>query len=202
VHNFNYTGPSMFPTLKAGDYLEVIPYGDSRIRIGDVVVFRSPEKERYVVHRVISVSSAGVRTRGDNNNEIDPWVLGPDHITGRVISAQRRRRNIKIYGGAPGRILTPIRCRIKRINLTISRILHPVYHWLARLGIFRKILTRRFRTQILCFQRPDGIEMQLLMGQWIIGRRLPGKVEWQIRRPFRLFVSEASLPRSESHPSS
>ncbi len=198
VYNYDYTGPSMNPTLRVGDYLKVIPYGDGRIRVGDVVVFRPPEQECHVVHRVVSVGSQGIRTSGDNNSNIDPWILSPDCIAGRVVSAQRRGRNLKIHGGVWGKTLTPVRLARRRITLTISRILHPAYHWLARSGVFRKVLPRLFKTQILCFQRTNGVEMQLLMGRRVIGRRLPGKGYWQIRRPFRLFVNESSLPGTES----
>ena len=81
---FNYSGPSMNPTLKAGDSLRVAPYENTRINVGDVVVFHTPERERHVTHRVISVDSRGVRTRGDNNNKTDSWLLRPDEIIGRI----------------------------------------------------------------------------------------------------------------------
>lgn len=195
MHSYNYTGPSMNPTLRAGDCLKVVPYEDGKIRVGDVIVFHPPGHRRCVVHRVVSVSSQGIRTGGDNNNNVDPWILSPDHIAGRVVSAQRRDRNLKIYGGLWGKMFTPVRRTKRRIGLAISRILHPVYHWLARSGIFRKVLSHRFRTQILCFQRSNGVEMQLLMCRRVIGRRLPGR-GWQIKRPFRLFVNESSLPET------
>jgi hypothetical protein len=41
-----------------------------------------------------------------------------------------------------------------------------------------------------------GKELQLLMGRRVIGRWLPGMSRWHIRRPFRLFVDEASLPEN------
>jgi hypothetical protein len=34
------------------------------------------------------------------------------------------------------------------------------------------------------------------MGRRVIGRWLPGMSRWHIRRPFRLFVDEASLPEN------
>jgi hypothetical protein len=36
------------------------------------------------------------------------------------------------------------------------------------------------------------------MGRRVIGRRIEGKRGWQIRRPFRLFVDETSLPENKA----
>jgi signal peptidase len=184
----------MNPTLKAGDGLSVVPYGNRRIQIGDVVVFREPEGKNNIVHRVVAVESQGVRTKGDNNIIIDPWVLLPDDIIGRVVSAQRKNKSLTIHGGAWGRIFAPLLWIIKQVKLSVFRILHPAYHMLAESGIFTKFNSFLPKTRILSFNRHEGIEYQLLMGNRVIGRRLPGKDQWQIARPFRLFVDETSLP--------
>ena len=197
-----YTGSSMSPTLRTGDGLRVIPYGDSKIRIGDVVVYLSPKHDRYVVHRVVSINAQGICTKGDNNKNIDPWVLRPDDIIGRVVSARRKGRRVNIRRGEWSRIFAPAHWVRKLVNLTIFRIFHPVYHYFAQSDIIGNVFSRRFKTQILYFKRTNGIEMQLLMGQWVIGRCPPGKDQWQIRRPFRLFVNEASLPLSKHEQSS
>ena len=193
-NTFNYNGPSMNPTLKAGDRLRVVPYDNKRIHVGDVVVFQAPEGKRHITHRVVSVDSRGVRTRGDNNNKTDSWVLRPDEITGRVISALRGAKSISIRGGRRGMIYARSLWFIKHANLAISRIFHPAYHRLAASGIFKRALPHGTKPRVFCFTRPNGVEMHLLMGRWIIGRRRPGWEQWQMRRPFRLFVDEASLP--------
>ena len=190
----NYAGPSMSPTLKAGDNLCVIPYGDNKICVGDVVVFPHPEGSYNVVHRVVAVDLQGVRTRGDNSINMDPWILNPDDIFGCVVSAKRENRSVTIHGGALGRIFAPILWTLKKVNLLVSRILHPVYHMLARSGIFIKFNWFLPKILVLSFNRIEGREFQLLMGNRVIGRRLPGKDQWQIARPFRLFIDETSLP--------
>ena len=63
-----YTGPSMNPTLHEPDLLEVKPYGTGRVRPGDVVCFKSPEKGTMVVHRVVAVRR---RETGDGRPEDD-----------------------------------------------------------------------------------------------------------------------------------
>jgi len=191
----NYTGPSMNPTLKAGDGLSVIPYENRKIHIGDVVVFQSPGGSHNVVHRVVAVESNGVRTRGDNSLNVDSWVLRPEDIMGRVVSVKRKNKNIMIRRGIWGRISASTLWILKQINLTASRILHPAYHALVKSGIFRKCLHFFPKTRVLSFNRPEGKEFHLIMANRVIGRRLPGNDGWQIMRPFRLFVDEAALPK-------
>jgi hypothetical protein len=84
---------------------------------------------------------------------------------------------------------------IKQLNITLSRILHPAYHMLARSGILRNFLPIERKTRVLSFNRPEGKELQLHLRDRVIGRRRPGQGQWQIARPFRLFIDETSLPK-------
>lgn len=190
----DYTGPSMNPSLKAGDGLRIIPYEDRKVCVGDVVVFHPPGGGRDVVHRVVSVDSEGVRTRGDNNSQIDPWLLQPRDIIGQVVSARRGNNRVTIHGGTWGRVLGPALRTKKQLNQAISRILHPAYHALAKSGFFSSFLPLQRKTRILSFDRPHGKEYQLLLHNRVIGRRPPDRDQWQISRPFRLFIDESSLP--------
>lgn len=193
--DMTYTGPSMNPTLKAGDGLHVVSYENRKIRIGDVVVFPHPEAGNNVVHRVVAVGSQGVRTRGDNNINLDPWVLHPEDIVGRVESAQRKGRRLPIHSGLTGVIIVFALWPVTKILVTVSRILHPVYHWFSNSGIFKRYMRFLPETRVLSFNKSVGTELQLLMGNRVIGRRVPGSHKWQIVRPFRLFVDEGSLPK-------
>jgi signal peptidase I len=194
-----YMGPSMNPTLKVGDILKVVPYQSSKIRIGDIVVFCPAGEKQQVVHRVVSiVFRGGVKTRGDNNLNIDPDVLTADGIIGRVVSLERGKKVISVCGGNWGYLNAALLWAAKRINLVISKALHPAYHRLARAGIFRNILSPWVKPSILCFKRPAGTEMQLVIGRWVIGRRPAGQNRWRIRRPFRLLVDEALLTDENS----
>ena len=189
-----YMGPSMNPTLKAGDVLRVVPYQGRKIRVGDIVVFYPAGEERQVVHRVVSIDFRGrVRTRGDNNLNIDHGVLTADGIIGRVVSLERGKKVISVCGGNWGNLNGALLWAAKRINPVISKVLHPAYHRLARTGIFRNILSPWVKPRILYFNRPAGTEMQLVIGSWMIGRRFAGQNRWRIRRPFRLLVDEDLL---------
>ena len=86
-----YTGPSMNPTLREPELMEVVPYGKRAVRCGDVILFRSPGGGQSVVHRVTRVTPDGIRTRGDNNRSEDAYSLQPAHIIGRGGGCLARR---------------------------------------------------------------------------------------------------------------
>jgi signal peptidase I len=192
---FNYYGVSMKPTFKAGDGMMVLPYGRRKIRPGDVIVFRHPEKGNHVVHRVVRVDSKGIMTCGDNSILDDSWILSPENVIGRVVSVKRAGRNLRIRGGRiGGAVASMLRFR-KRIDGSISKALHPLYQRLARSGIFHGWLSSFMKMKLFYFKRPYGTEIQLMMGKWIIGRYIPQQDTWQIRRPFRLFIDTSALPK-------
>jgi hypothetical protein len=189
-----YIGNSMFPTLKTGDILMVVPYKDRDIRVGDVVVFNSPYGKIPIVHRVVFFDNKRVKTKGDNKITIDDGILQPNDIIGRVVAAQRGKKLIKIIDGFPGRIYALIIEATKRIDMVVSTILRPAYRWSTQTGIFRKLFSRWIHIQVLCFKHGGGMEMQLRLGRHIIGRRLTGQNQWHIVRPFRVFIDESTLP--------
>ncbi len=193
-----YIGSSMNPTLRAPDRLRLVPCQGKRIRPGDVIVFRPHGSDNMVVHRVISVNAQGIRTRGDGNSGSDRWFLSPDRIVGRVVWAQWGSGWRPIYGGFRGGLYSLAVTAIRMIDSKISSLLHPIYRRLARTGVLRRWLPARMQTRVLSFDRSTGTEFQLLVGRRVIGRLLPGRNQWVIRRPFRLFINEASLPRNSA----
>ena len=194
----NYIGPSMNPIFKPGDRLKIISQHQEKIRVGDVVVFYSPEDGSKVVHRVVSVNSDGVRTRGDNCNSEDDWVLGRENIVGRVVSAQRGKRRRRVFGGTIGQLFGVAIRAINAIDARVSSRLRPTYYRLARAGAFRRWLPSRMKPRVISFNRDAGTELQLVMGRRVIGRWLEVKSKWHIRRPFRLLVDETSLPENKA----
>jgi hypothetical protein len=192
----NYIGISMNPVLKPGDRLQVIPCARQEIRRGDVVVFNPPGGDSKIVHRVTSVNAVGTRTRGDNCNQADEWVLKWENILGRVVATHRGRRRLRVLGGHLGHSLAMAIRAVKSIDSILSSLLRPCYQWLAVTGHFRRWLPSRMRPRVISFNRAEGPELQLVMGRRVIGRWLEGKRGWNIRRPFRLFVDEAALPEN------
>jgi signal peptidase len=194
LESMNYIGPSMNPIFKAGDRLRIISYDQGKIRAGDVVVFISPEDGSKVVHRVITVNSDGIRTRGDNSYHEDAWVLRRENILGRVVAAQRGNRRRRVFGGPVGQLFAAVLRVIHGVDSCVSFLLRPAYDEFAKAGIFIRLLPAQTRPRVISLNRAAGTELQLLMGRRVIGRWMPGKTGWHIRRPFRLFVDEASLP--------
>ena len=190
----SYNGPSMNPTFWPGDGLKVAPYKGREICCGDIVAFPHPNGSRTIVHRIARIDSQGIMTRGDNNNRVDPWVLKPEDIIGRVVTARRGNKALTLVGGKSG-VLSGLILRKKKVLLKRSCIiLHPLYRWLAGTGVFQALFSPLVRPRIRSFNRPRGMELHVVLGPWAIGRRLPESYEWDIKRPFRLFVDVDSLP--------
>ena len=106
--SMNYIGPSMNPILKAGDILEIVSYEGQEVRPGDVIVFVAPGGDSKVIHRVVAIDSRGIRTRGDNSTDVDPWILKADQVLGRVVCARRRNKRLKVFGGPMGRLVATV----------------------------------------------------------------------------------------------
>jgi len=198
----NYMGASMNPVLMSGDELHVVPYNGQKIRSGDVIVFIPPGKDQKIVHRVVSIDSQGIRTKGDNNNRFDPWVINPDHIIGRAVCAKKGNRQRRVFGGLRGQFIALGVRAIRIIDSGIFSLLRPAYYSMVRSGVFRRLMARLIVTRVVSFNRPEGMELKLLLGRHEIGSLPSGRKKWYIRPPFRLFVDEASLPGRESFPTS
>lgn len=59
-----------------------VPVSD--LRAGDVITFRPPASagvDGLVTHRIVRITTDGIRTRGDNETARDPWVLRPQQPT-------------------------------------------------------------------------------------------------------------------------
>jgi len=195
-NSINYLGSSMNPTLRPGDYLLILPYDGRKVCTGDVIVFILPAGHSQIVHRVVSVDPSGIKTRGDNCNQVDDWVLSPEHILGRVVSARGGNRRRRIFGGPLGKLFAVAVRVIHAVDSPVSFLLRPVYREFARAGIFIRLLPAQMRPRVISLNRAADKELQLLMGRRVIGRWLPGRTGWSIRRPFRLFVDEEALPEN------
>ena len=198
TQSMNYIGSSMVPTLKPGVQLDVRAYHGEKIRKGDVIVFIPPGRDCKIVHRVTSVNSDGIRTRGDNCNHSDDWVLSREHIFGQVVFAQRGSKQFRVLGGPLGTSFAVAIRAIKSIDSILSSLLRPFYQRLARAGVFRRCLPSWMKPRTISLSHPAGTQLQLVVGRRVIGRWLPGMTRWHIRRPFRLFVDEASLPENKA----
>jgi signal peptidase I len=194
VRTVLFYGTSMDPTLRHPDILHVVPYGSEPICPGDIIVFQGQQQEKYVTHRVISVDEEGIRTQGDNSSCADDRFLAPGDVIGRVACIQRGSRVLPVRGGMAGRCIA-LRVKILRsIDRRVSGLLRPLYRRLSSSGLLRRCVPSNFKPRVLSVRRGEGRELQVLMGRHVVGRKLPGHGQWQIRRPFRLFIDESRLP--------
>ena len=189
-------GHSMSPTIRRSDLLCVSPYNSDRVRPGDIVVFKSSGQVMATAHRALSVTAFGVRTMGDNNDSPDLDYVNPSEIIGKVVWVQRRSKLRRVRGGRLGLMIGRLMRLRRLLDRRLSRIGHPIYEWLVRHKIFIRWAFCSIRTKVICFTTDGAQELQLLWGNRLIGWFAPESGTWLIKRPFRLFVDESSLPVS------
>ncbi len=94
----------MYPLIRDGDWIEVIPVSIGEIRIGDVIFFRSGSHlfAHRVTRRLDGDGGIHLSTRGDRHLLGErPVDLGTDLI-GRVQTVYRGRRVIRLDRGLSG----------------------------------------------------------------------------------------------------
>ncbi len=204
---FFYHKQSMTPTFTPGDLLTVAPYENRPIRVGDIVVFRPPDRNEHTTHRVVRVRSDGIVTCGDNvRNPVDPWMLRPCDIVGYVTHAERGKKVRIIAGGRIGLIRHLVHRRMTRTTLRFRRAIHLACQTLRFDQVLRSIdlrflLPRRYRPRALCLRRNSSTELLLLMGRMVVGRHIPGSHYWSVRFWCLPFVNvkflKAAVKKSE-----
>lgn len=189
-----HRGTSMRPALSEQDLLEIAPYGERSAQPGDVIVFVPPDRELLVVHRVVSVDSDGICTRGDNAAREDAWLVLPTDVIGCVVAAWRGARRRRVAGGRAGqRVACLNRGRIA-LDRALSRALRPLYHILSESSLARRLWPHRLHPRVVAFTVEGETSLRLLLGGRVVGRYDAIGRRWQIQRPFRLLVDEAVLP--------
>ncbi len=89
MHSFVVMSGSMTPTLKVGDIVVDRPIAAADVRIGDIITFKDPARNRLVTHRVhrlrVENGRIDIETKGDRNNSVEDWSVGTDGRVGLVI---------------------------------------------------------------------------------------------------------------------
>lgn len=77
---------SMEPTLQYGDY--VVVKKSKELKEGDIIAFKN-NQGKMIVHRIVEKTFRDgqevYRTKGDNLDEADTWVVTQDNIIGIVL---------------------------------------------------------------------------------------------------------------------
>ncbi len=191
-------GPSMYPTLKPGDGLNLYTYSDpTEIMAGDVIVYPHPSEAFDVVHRIIEIKHDGVTTRGDNNNKIDPYTVRFDDIIGKVVAVKRRTRLFSVKGGKTGFCIHKLMLLRKYFSLYGLIPLRFVSKIIAKSKIFN-IFHSAFDLRIIHITRNHQRQLILVSGNKAIGKQLDRSGEWQIRFPYKYFISKRRLQKQQA----
>jgi len=78
---------SMEPELTVGGVVITRPVDVEAIKAGDIITFYSPLSEQLTSHRLIAVehgSSFRFRTKGDANEDADPFTVPAENVVGKV----------------------------------------------------------------------------------------------------------------------
>jgi signal peptidase len=78
---------SMEPALPVGCVQVTKPVEPAEIKVGDIITFRSPTNGKLMSHRVAAVEegeSYQFRTKGDANEDVDPYLVPSENVVGRV----------------------------------------------------------------------------------------------------------------------
>jgi signal peptidase len=78
---------SMKPALNVGSMVLTRPEAVQDINVGDIITFYSPLNQELTSHRVIDVESGpslGFHTKGDANEEADPFIVPAENVLGTI----------------------------------------------------------------------------------------------------------------------
>jgi signal peptidase I len=79
---------SMEPAMPVGCVQVTKPVSSEDIEVGDIITFRSPTNGKLMSHRVVTVQqedqSYQFRTKGDANEDVDPYSVSAENVVGRV----------------------------------------------------------------------------------------------------------------------
>lgn len=78
---------SMEPQLKMGSVAVTRPVEAEDLKVGDIITFLSPLSGKMMSHRVVAVeegSAFSFQTKGDANENVDPFVVSAQDLVGKV----------------------------------------------------------------------------------------------------------------------
>jgi len=191
---FVYTGQSMYPTFRDHDIVIWSAPENRRLRRGDVVLFRSPNDGRWIVHRIYDVSGTALTTRGDANRSVDEKVIAIDTVEGRVIAVERAGRRIRVPGGWIGHWSGVFLRKYQRWRCLLRHILWCLCRPLTPRSTLQRLFSPLIRVRVVEFKKMDGTELQLFFGRRRIGLLRSADQKWRLSPPFSLILDPDSLP--------
>jgi len=77
------SGESMLPTTGEATLFVVTPTKWEDLEVDDHVIYKDPNG-RMIAHRLVQLDGDHWIVKGDNNSEIDPWVMTRDNYVGVI----------------------------------------------------------------------------------------------------------------------
>ena len=92
IYTYIVATGSMEPTIHAGSVALVQPIQPVFVKKGDIITFTSPKDgQTLIIHRVTAIKNQGrtfrFKTKGDNNNNEDNWLVYGSLVKGRMAAA-------------------------------------------------------------------------------------------------------------------
>jgi hypothetical protein len=180
---FRYHGSSMRPTFKPGQVLYIRPEGHA-VQPGDVVVYRKGEE--YIVHRVSSVRSDGIHTRGDNSTREDDGPIPAEQIVGVVEKMDDWGNIHPVAGGEKGLSFVRLRWGLGGIFQKMLPWLGAPYRWLKAHRWVPRIWHPYITT--LQLQTKNGSLVKYVVRGKTVATWQPELRRFTCRRPYDLII--------------
>lgn len=124
---FSARGYSMVPFIRDEDIITVMPLGQVKPGVGDIVAFIRPNKLNLVVHRVLARLETTVLVQGDNREGNLDEVIPYENLIGRVTRIERGGQNIRL-GLGPERYMIAWLSRVRLLvplSIRLALLLKP-----------------------------------------------------------------------------
>lgn len=78
---------SMEPTILTGSLSFITPIKESSdLQKNSIIAFKSPNSPKdVVIHRIYSITNEEIKTKGDNNDSVDNWLVYEPMVIGKYI---------------------------------------------------------------------------------------------------------------------
>jgi signal peptidase I len=80
---FRAAGDSMYPAIRDGELVDIVPCDASSLRRGDIVL--AAMRRGLTLHRIVRISPDGIITRGDNAT-CDDGIITSANLLGREMN--------------------------------------------------------------------------------------------------------------------
>ena len=80
-------GGSMEPTIPVGSIVIIRNVNPEDVKVGDIIAFRTGDSRTIhrVIEKVVANGSFYFRTKGDANEDPDPWIVKPENVYGKLL---------------------------------------------------------------------------------------------------------------------